>query len=486
MAQLIPVDPFDLVIVGGNGDLALRKLIPSLFHRHRDKQFSVESRILAIGRVEISRADFIEEVKSALMPAVSVDELEFERFSDRLHYCHFDVNDYGAWTPLVDMLAGHEHKIRAVYLATPPSLFGTVAAGFKANKLMTADMRIVLEKPIGHDYESAKAINDQVGACFAENQIFRIDHYLGKETVQNLLALRFANSLFEPLWRREVIDHVQITVAEVLGVDNRIEFYDDIGALRDMVQNHLLQLLCLVAMEPPSSFDDDAVRDEKLKVLRALKPISADLVKQSTVRGQYTSGAVDDAVVAGYAAQLSDPSNTETYVAIKAEVDNWRWSGVPFYLRTGKRLAAKHSEIVIQFKPVPHAIFEDQNQQTAPNSLSIMLQPNEGVKMTIMSKEPGPGGFELKPVSLDLSFEETFGVRYPDAYERLLIEVLRGNPALFMRRDEVETAWRWIDQIISGWAQSQQPVESYLAGSWGPAAASMMLDRNGHAWKPGE
>lgn len=291
--------------------------------------------------------------------------------------------------------------------------------------------------------------------------------------------------MFEPLWRREVIDHVQITVAEVLGVDNRIEYYDDIGALRDMVQNHLLQLVCLVAMEPPSNLDDDAVRDEKLKVLRALKPVTTELVKANTVRAQYTSGAVNETVVAGYAAQLKEESNTETYVALKAEVDNWRWSGVPFYLRTGKRLAAKHSEIVIQFKPVPHSIFDNQQFQTMPNKLSIMLQPDEGVKLSIMSKEPGPGGFQLKPVSLDLSFEKTFGVRYPDAYERLLIEVLRGNPALFMRRDEVETAWQWTDRIISGWEESQQPVETYVAGSWGPAASSMMLDRDGRAWQIG-
>jgi glucose-6-phosphate 1-dehydrogenase len=278
---------------------------------------------------------------------------------------------------------------------------------------------------------------------------------------------------------------VQITVAEVLGVDNRIEFYENIGALRDMVQNHLLQLVCLVAMEPPSNLDDDAVRDEKLKVLRALKPITKELVKSNTVRAQYTSGAVDETIVPGYATQLQEESSTETYVALKAEVDNWRWSGVPFYLRTGKRLAAKHSEIVIQFKPVPHSIFDSEHYQTVPNKLSIMLQPNEGVKLSIMSKEPGPGGFELKPVSLDLSFEETFGVRYPDAYERLLIEVLRGNPALFMRRDEVETAWQWIDRIISGWEESQQAVESYVAGSWGPAASSMMLDRDGRAWQIG-
>lgn len=349
---------------------------------------------------------------------------------------------------------------------------------------MTADMRIVLEKPVGHDFSSACAINDAVGSCFAENQIFRIDHYLGKETVQNLLALRFANSLFEPLWRREVVDHVQITVTEELGVGNRIEFYDDVGTLRDMVQNHLLQLLCLVAMEPPSSLDDDAVRDEKIKVLRALKPMRADQVGSCSVRGQYKAGAINGEAVPGYTEELSAQSDTETFVALKAEVDNWRWSGVPFYLRTGKRLPEKHSEIVIQFKPVPHAIFGEARYATAPNRLSIVLQPDEGVKLSIMAKEPGPGGFSLKPVSLDLSFEETFGIRYPDSYERLLIEVMRGNPALFMRRDEVETAWQWIDGILDGWQSTGQAVESYVAGSWGPPAASMLLDRDGNRWEP--
>ncbi len=371
------------------------------------------------------------------------------------------------------------------YLATPPVLFGPVAQGFKINSLMTENMRIVLEKPVGDNHAFAKTINDEVGAYFRENQIFRIDHYLGKETVQNLLALRFGNSLFEPLWRREVVDHVQITVAEDLGVDNRIEFYNGIGALRDMVQNHLLQLVCLVAMEPPGSFDDDAVRDEKLKVLRALKPITASRVTSNTVRAQYSAGAIGGTAVPGYAEQLSTEALTETFVALKIEVDNWRWSGVPFYLRTGKRLAAKHSEIVIQFKPVPHAIFDNAHHDTVPNRLSIMLQPNEGVKLTIMVKEPGLGGFKLKPVSLDLSFEETFGVRYPDSYERLLIEVMRGNPALFVRRDEIETAWQWIDGIIAGWEESRQKLETYVAGSWGPTASSMMLDRDGRSWQSG-
>ncbi len=483
MAKLLPVGLFDLVIFGGAGDLALRKLLPALYHRDGDGQFPAGSRIIAIGRSPLEHEEYLQEVREYL--ADDYEEDLWQQFSSRLCYLHFDANDHSSWQPLIDVLAGHEDRIRTVYLATPPHLFGPIARGFRENNLMSEDMRIVLEKPVGHDYASAKEINDQVGACFSENQIFRIDHYLGKETVQNLLALRFGNSLFEPLWRREVIDHVQITVAEELGVENRIEFYDNIGALRDMVQNHLMQLVCLVAMEPPASLDDDAVRDEKIKVLRALKPITADTVGTHTVRAQYTAGASGGEVVKGYAEGLGGPSDTETFVAIKLEIDNWRWSGIPFYIRTGKRLQQKHSEIVIQFKPVPHSIFDEDNYQTLPNRLSIMLQPDEGMKMDIMAKEPGPGHFELKPVSLDLSFEETFGVRYRDAYERLLIEVLRGNPALFMRRDEIESAWHWTDSILAGWEEKQQKIETYAAGTWGPTAASVLLDRAGRSWVQG-
>jgi len=371
------------------------------------------------------------------------------------------------------------------YLALTPSLFGPVAKGLKKTGLINEDVRIVLEKPVGTDFESARKINDQVGACFEENSIFRIDHYLGKETVQNLLALRFANSLFEPLWNRSNIDHVQITVAEEIGVGGRIEFYDQVGTLRDMVQNHLMQLLCLVAMEPPTSQSHEAVRDEKMKVLRALKPISVDEVKTHTVRGQYQAGAINGEAVPGYLEELgNDDSLTETFVALKLQIDNWRWSNVPFYLRTGKRLKMKYSEIVIQFQRVPHSIFPELNEATGPNRLSIRLQPDEGVKLSLMSKEPGPGGFDLRPVSLDLSFEQTFGGGYPDAYERLLMEVIRGNPALFMRRDEVEFAWRWIDDIIAGWLATNQKVEGYVAGTWGPTAASLLVDRDERHWFP--
>ncbi len=488
MANFVPVDVFDLVIFGGTGDLAMRKLLPALYHRERDGQITGDSRIIAASRADLARDDYLGLVETALrenLGSGDFEEAEWAKLRERIYYVQSDAFDHDNWGALAELLAGAEDRIRVAYLATAPNLFGTIAQGLKKNGLVTDSSRIVLEKPLGHDYESACAINNEVGDCFAENQIYRIDHYLGKETVQNLLALRFANSLFEPLWRRGAIDHVQITVAEDLGVGGRVEYYDHIGALRDMVQNHLLQLVCLVAMEAPSSLHHDAVRDEKIKVLRALRPITGDAVRTSTVRGQYTAGAINGRTVTGYADELGETtSSTETFAALKLEIDNWRWSNVPFYLRTGKRLKGKHSEIVVQFQEVPHSIFPEQKYNVAPNRLTIRLQPDEGVKLSVMAKEPGPGGFDLRQVSLDLSFEETFGVRYPDAYERLLMEVLRGNPALFMRRDEVEAAWHWIDTIIESWAASKQKVESYVAGSWGPAASSLLLDRDGRAWHP--
>ena len=486
MAELVPVETFDLIIFGGTGDLAMRKLLPALYHRDCDGQITPESRIIAASRGALSREEYLAMVEESLRSKLAegdFDDSTWQSFKERLHYAQADAYEHEQWGALVDLLAGEEDRVRVAYLATAPGLFGTLAKGLKSNGLVTDSSRIVLEKPLGRDLESAREINTAVGECFDENQIYRIDHYLGKETVQNLLALRFANSLFEPLWRRGSIDHVQFTVAEDLGVGGRVEFYDEVGALRDMVQNHLLQLVCLFAMEPPSSLDQNAVRDEKIKVLRSLKPISPEDARTKTVRGQYAKGAIKGASVDGFPDELSNKeSTTETFVALKLEIENWRWSGVPFYLRTGKRLKAKHSEIVVQFQAVPHSIFPEQEYNVSPNLLRIRLQPDEGVQLSVMAKEAGPGGFELRPVSLNLSFAETFGVRYPDAYERLLMEVLRGNPALFMRRDEVEEAWQWIDGIIESWDISKQKVESYVSGTWGPTASSMMLDRDGRAW----
>jgi glucose-6-phosphate 1-dehydrogenase len=488
MAKFVPVDIFDLVIFGGAGDLALRKLMPALYHRDLDGQLPAGSRVISIGRRPYSNDEFLNIVRDSLQARLVDSEYSedlWQSFSQRLHYVKTDALEPSNWQGLKTILNGHEDRIRVFYLATAPKLFGPIASGLSQNKLINDEVRIVLEKPVGNDHASALAINDQVGECFAEDSIFRIDHYLGKETVQNLLALRFANSLFEPLWNRGNIDHVQITVAEDLGVGGRVEVYDQIGTLRDMVQNHMMQLLCLTAMEPPTSRDHDAVRDEKMKVLRALKPIGAAEVKRHTVRAQYQPGAIDGETVDGYMDELGGKqSQTETFVALKLQIDNWRWSNVPFYLRTGKRLKQKYSEIVIQFQEVPYSIFPELTDNHNANRLSIRLQPDEGVKLSLMLKDPGPGGFQLRPVSLDLSFGETYDVRYPDAYERLLVEVIRGNPALFMRRDEVEFAWRWIDGIIAGWQEAGQAVEGYVAGTWGPTAASLMLDRDDRSWFP--
>jgi glucose-6-phosphate 1-dehydrogenase len=486
MAQLVPAETFDLVIFGGTGDLAMRKLLPALYHRDLDGQLTPDSRIIAASRGEIPREDYLARVEEALRRNLAegeFDESFWQAFANRIHYVQADAFAHDEWSSLVQLLDSAEARVRVAYLATAPSLFGPIAQGLRHNGLVTETSRIVLEKPLGRDLDSAREINNAIAECFEERQVYRIDHYLGKETVQNLLALRFGNSLFEPLWRRSAIDNVQITVAEDLGVGGRVEFYDRVGALRDMVQNHLMQLVCLFAMEPPSSLDQNAVRDEKIKVLRSLKPISPGDVGTSTVRGRYTSGAIGGETVPGYLEELGGAeSSTETFVALKLEIENWRWSGVPFYLRTGKRLKAKHSEIVVQFQDVPHSIFPEQTFNVKPNLLRIRLQPDEGVQLSIMAKEPGPGGFDLRPVALDLSFAETFSVRYPDAYERLLMEVLRGNPALFMRRDEVEAAWQWVDGVIDSWETSKQKVESYVSGTWGPSGSALLLDRDGRSW----
>ncbi|MBS3648459.1 glucose-6-phosphate dehydrogenase [Pseudaminobacter sp. 19-2017] len=484
-SQIIPVEPFDFVIFGGTGDLSERKLLPALYHRQRDHQFSEPTRIIGASRSKLTDTDFREFASKAIRAHVAesdIEEGELNRFLDRLSYISIDASSGEGFSRLKKVL-GDSDAVRAFYLAVAPALFGEIAQKLRDNGLITEQSRIIVEKPIGRDLASARQLNDTIGSAFGEHQIFRIDHYLGKETVQNLAALRFANALYEPLWNSAHIDHVQITVAETVGLEDRITYYDKAGALRDMVQNHMLQLLCLVAMEPPSSMDADAVRDEKLKVLRSLKRINGQEAPKHTVRGQYKAGASATGAVKGYLDELGNASSrTETFVAIKAEIGNWRWAGVPFYLRTGKRLASRVSEIVIEFKPIPHNIFGESAGNVSANQLVIRLQPNEGVKQFIMIKDPGPGGMRLRPISLDVSFAEAFTGRNPDAYERLIMDVVRGNQTLFMRRDEVEAAWNWIDPIQNAWTENNQEVQSYTAGTWGPSASIALIERDGRTW----
>ncbi|MEO1746285.1 MAG: glucose-6-phosphate dehydrogenase, partial [Pseudomonadota bacterium] len=412
-----------------------------------------------------------------------LDAEQVAAFLKRLSYVSVDAKSDKGWPDLAKAVEGKDDRNRACYLAVGPSLFGDIATKLRSHGIITPDTRIIVEKPIGRDLASAKALNDTLGQVFDEYQIFRIDHYLGKETVQNLMALRFANALYEPLWNSAHIDHVQITVAESVGLEGRAGYYDKAGALRDMVQNHLMQLLCLVAMEPPSSMDANAVRDEKLKVLRALQPITPSNVEKLTVRGQYKAGASGGGPVKGYLEELEGgQSNTETFVALKAEIGSWRWAGVPFYLRTGKRMTSRVSEIVVAFKPVPHSIFDTGAGRVQSNNLVIRLQPDEGVKQWIMIKDPGPGGMRLRHVPLDMSFAEEFNVRNPDAYERLIMDVIRGNQTLFMRRDEVEAAWQWVDPILSAWEDTGMRVQNYTAGTWGPSSSIALIERDGRTW----
>jgi glucose-6-phosphate 1-dehydrogenase len=484
-AQIIPVPPFDLVVYGGTGDLAMRKLMPALYHRDYDGQLPDEARIIGVSRQELDHAAYRLKVEQALqthVPYSDHDPSVKKRFLNRLFYVQLDITGNGGWKTLHRVLDPGPSRIRVFYLATAPELFGAVAAHLKAENLVTPQTRVVLEKPIGKDLASAKAINDKVGSVFAEHQIFRIDHYLGKETVQNLMALRFANSLFEPVWNHGEIDHVQITVAETVGVEGRAAYYETAGALRDMMQNHLIQLLCLTAVEPPQHFAADAVRDEKIKVLRGLRPMSGADVVSNVVRGQYTAGAINGSVVKAFADEIGHPTKTETFVALKTYIDNWRWAGVPFYMRTGKRLAHRLSEIVVQFRTIPHSIFGRDAGSIEPNRLVMRLQPDEGVQLQLMSKDPGPGGMRLKTTPLNLSYADTFKARWPEAYERLILDVVRGNATLFMRRDEVEAAWNWIESILEEWNRSDMPVSHYPAGSWGPSAAVALMARDGRSW----
>lgn len=488
--------PFDMIVFGGRGDLARRKLIPALYHLDRERRLPDDGRIIAVSRGAMSQDAFVKMMhddcithsgdssKANDSEDGQFDEESWARFANRLQYLSLEANDAESYAGLAKTLQGREEIVRSFYLATAPDLFGPIAAHLKALNLVTQQSRLVLEKPLGHDLQSAHEINAAVAAAFAEPQTYRIDHYLGKETVQNLMVLRFANSLFEPLWNRTHIDHVQISVAETVGVGGRWRYYNESGALRDMIQNHLLQLICLTAMEPPSTLDADMIRDEKLKVLRALQPIHAADVAQATVRGQYRAGTIDGKPVPGYLEESdAEPSSdTETFVAIKIGIDNWRWAGVPFYVRTGKRLPARSSEIVVQFKTPPHSPYPASAGTIHPNKLVMRLQPDEGIRLIMLNKGRGPGELKLRQTALDLSFAETFGGRSPDAYERLLLDVIRGRPALFMRLDELEAAWRWTDGILQGWADTALAPKPYPAGSWGPNAAIALIERDGRTW----
>jgi glucose-6-phosphate 1-dehydrogenase len=494
---------FDLVLFGGTGDLAWRKLMPALFQAFRHGTLPTGGRIIGVGREDLSADQYrariqarFNEVELAKRPSAE----EFTRFAALLQFVRMDLSKPDDYATLAARLHEHNADTVVMYVATAPALFTTVCEQLAAAHLNMPNTRVVLEKPLGHDLASNCAINHTVRGIFSERQIFRIDHYLGKPAVQNLFALRFGNALFEPLWRREHIANIQITIAEELGVEKRGAFYETTGALRDMVQNHALQLLCAIGMEPPINSHADAIRDEKLKVLRSLKPWTAESLKQDAIRGQYAAGTVGGAAVPAYRDETGvDPhSNTETFVALRAEISNWRWAGVPFYLRIGKRLAARDARIVVNFRPTPHAIFN--SQMGASNSLVINLQPKDGLELHLLAQgqdnrrasqsqnsaptqTPAPAPTQtLSPVQLDLDFDKRFGSERVGAYERLLLDVIDGRLNLFVRSDEQEEAWRWVEPVLNHWASDAQGPRMYNAGTWGPSAASAMIARDGYCW----
>ena len=483
--QFIPVPDFDYFVFGGTGDLAQRKLLPALYHRFVDGQIPETSRIIGCSRTDILTPGYRELVSEALKNSIEAEHLDdtlLAGFLSLIHYLRIDVKDDASWEQLAQEKERDDpQRVTVYYLSVAPSLFSVIIDGLKRHKL-NKDARLVVEKPLGFDLTGARSLNKLLLDAFDENCIYRIDHYLGKETVQNLMALRFANSLFEPLWNARYIDHVQITVAETIGMAGREGYYDNSGAMRDMVQNHLLQLLCLSAMEPPFSYHADSIRDEKLKVLRSLQPLEGASVRENTIRGQYLSNNDNPS----YRQEAKNPNSvTESYVAIKAMINNWRWSGTPFYLRTGKRLRANMAEISFAFRHAPHSIFGGLDTPIKPNAMVIRLQPDEGIDLEIMTKEPGPGGMRLRQSSLDTTFDRKAktSFRMPGAYERLLLDVVRGDQTLFMRGDEVEAAWQWVDPIIEGWkAWGEQP-EGYDIGSQGPAGAFELIAPGGHRWR---
>ncbi len=479
VSRVIPVDTFDLVIFGGTGDLARRKILPGLFRRFLSGQMPEGSRIIGAARSDLDGDGYRKMIAEAVAEFGGDEKKNakgLEAFLGCLDYVAIDAKGDGGWDQLAGMV--RQDVVQAFYFSVAPALFGPLAERLHKNKIANAQSRIVVEKPFGRDLATARALNETLAAHFDESQIYRIDHYLGKETVQNLMAVRFGNVLFEPLWNNHYIDHIQITVAETVGVGGRGAYYDRSGAMRDMVQNHLMQLLCLIAMEPPGQFEADAVRDEKLKVIKALQGIDHHHI----VRGQYDEGP-DGPSYREDAENLR--SFTESFIAMRCHIANWRWAGVPFYLRTGKRMKARSSEIAVVFKDLGHTIFEG-DEARHRNILAIRLQPNEGMDLQVTIKEPGPGGMRLIDVPLDMTFADALGEGaedVTDAYERLIMDVIRGNQTLFMRGDEVEAAWAWTDPLIASWEARNDVPKHYDAGSAGPEDAMMLMHRDGRKWR---
>ncbi|MEY4317939.1 MAG: hypothetical protein RI902_1747 [Pseudomonadota bacterium] len=483
MTKTSSTQSLDIVIFGGAGDLSFRKLLPALYMAHLHDKLSPQARIIAVGRQNWSLDEYIAFIDQHSPPFIEKSEFDqgtWKSFLARLTYVSLDVTQASEYSKL--KAACDQPHLRVFYLATAPSLFTQICAHLSAAGLVDAQARLVLEKPLGTDLASARTINNEVAKYFDEQQVYRIDHYLGKETVQNLMVLRFGNAIFEPLWRAPYIKSVQITVSESVGVGSRAGFYDGAGAMRDMVQNHLLQLLCIVAMEPPISLNADDVRDEKLKVLRSLRKMDLGDIKRDTVRGQYTAGVSEGEAVKGYKDEANVPpdSRTETFVALRAHINNARWANVPFFLRTGKRMQKRQSEIIIEFSDQPFSIF-GATPQHAPNRLIISLQPEESIQLQMMVKEPG-SGMTLHPVKLGLDLQQSSDKRRAEAYERLLMDVIKGRLTHFMRRDELEAAWMWVEPILNGWNELDDKPREYPAGSWGPAASSALMARENLMW----
>jgi len=480
------LNTFDLYLFGGTGDLSNRKLIPAMFRQETLGNINDTSQIIGIGSRDLSAEEYISMVNESLNKYYIDFEQQKDawlKFAKRLQYIKLDINSNEDWKNINNV---SDSVAVVYYLATPPNLYKKISSALNDNNLIKDNCRIVVEKPIGSDLETAEDINNSLSQGFKENQIYRIDHYLGKEAVQNLLALRFANTIFEKSWSSSAIDHIQITVAEDLGVEDRGGYYDETGALRDMVQNHLLQILCLIAMEPPVSIQSESVRDEKLKVLKSLAPFTSDNIAVNSVRAQYLEGISKGEAACAYLDEegVDSKNQTETFVALKLEINNWRWSGVPFYLRTGKRMQSKSSEIVVRYKAVPHNIFS-KGAHLEPGQLVLRIHPDEGIDLKLNTKRPGVSGYDLENLPLDLNLNEYHEIGHQDCYERLLLDVIKGNPSLFVRRDEIEASWKWIDNIINLWKSEDVPMEEYISGGWGPSNADLLIKRDFRAWKNG-